>query len=287
MRSGIAGIRLLSGAMVLGLLAAAVPWRAYSQTPSPLQEWQYSRGWALVRIFDIQQPDLLVLTGAAIESAPLSDGSAYYRTRGGPVFEIRYHDEFFFSLGEGLGANLLQSEHYTLGVSLTYDLGRQTDGDSLRLRGLPDIPAAPVARVFGSYVVSRKFPLVLRSDVRKFIGGAAGVVANFGAYIPLPGSSSSTFIFAGPGATWADHTHMDRAFGVTEAESLASGYPSFEPRAGVDAVGFGLSASHIISSRWILNLDAAINRLGAGAAQSPLAWQRTQHVITASVLYRW
>ncbi len=30
-------------------------------------------------------------------------------------------------------------------------------------------------KLFGSYAISREFPLVLRFDMRKFIGGAAGL----------------------------------------------------------------------------------------------------------------
>jgi len=258
-----------------------------AQTPSPLQDWQFSRGWDIARLFGAKVPDWVVLTGAAFELQPLSEGGDYYRNRAGPVIEIRYQDRYFFSMGEGLGMNLLQGEHYSLGMAVGFDTGRKAEQESGRLRGLADIPPAPVARVFGSYTLSKRFPLVIKADVRHFAGGAEGTVANLSAYLPLPGSSDSTFFFAGPGITWSDHDHMQRVYGIYGAEALASGYPVFAPRAGISQVGFGFSATHIFSRRWILNFDAAVSRLDGDARDSPVTQQNLQHVASLSLVYRW
>jgi hypothetical protein len=106
-----------------------------------------------------------------------------YRTRGGPVLEFRYRDIAFASVGEGVGVNILRGENYLAGVSVGYDLGRYVSADSVHLRGLTNISSAPVLNLFGTYAVSREVPLVLRSDLRKFVGGAAGVASAPAAYI--------------------------------------------------------------------------------------------------------
>ena len=78
-----------------------------------------------------------------------------------------------------------------------------------------DIGPAPVAKVFGAVVLSKKFPLILRGDVRQFIGGAQGAVTDLGVYSPLPGSSKTFGMFAGPSITLATRHYLQTEFGVT------------------------------------------------------------------------
>ena len=144
---------------------------AKSQTPSPLQEWQYSGGIALQKLFEPQMPDWRVVLGTATEAEPTYEGARPYRFRVGPVINVQYKDLAFASLGEGLGLNLLRADHYRVGVAVGYDLGRHISVDYPHLHGLEDIASAPVVRVFGSYAISKEFPLVLRADVRRIVGG--------------------------------------------------------------------------------------------------------------------
>src|ERR1700737_5258736 len=91
----------------LGFLAftlwACVPSTALLQTPSPLQEWQYSRGIVLERLFEPDLPEWRVVLGAAAEAKPLYDGAAVSRVEGGRLINIGYRDIAFVSLGEGSG----------------------------------------------------------------------------------------------------------------------------------------------------------------------------------------
>lgn len=69
------------------ILCASVPRAAWSQTPSPLQEWQYSRGVALKRLFEVKVPDWYVVLGTGGEYRPLYDGAALTRKQAGPVID--------------------------------------------------------------------------------------------------------------------------------------------------------------------------------------------------------
>src|SRR5580658_968167 len=95
-----------------------------------------------------------------------------------------------------------------------------------------DIPAAPVGKLYGTWVLSKKFPLILRADVRQFIGGAEGAVGDAGVYMPLPGSSKTFAMFAGPSITLATHHYLQTLYGVTPEQALASGHPAYDPHAG-------------------------------------------------------
>jgi outer membrane scaffolding protein for murein synthesis (MipA/OmpV family) len=258
-----------------------------SQTPSPLQEWQYSSGIVLERLFEPNLPDWRVVLGAGAEARPLYDGSALSRVQGGPVINIRYNDIAFVSVGEGVGVNVLRGENYRAGVVLGYDLGRRVEDDIGHLHGLGDIGRAPVVKLFVSYAISKEFPLVLRGDVRQIIGGADGMLADVGAYFPLPGSSKKFIMFAGPSITYADHRYLQKEFGVTPAQALASGYPVFNPHDGANAMGFGFSATWFMTDNWLVNMDGAVDQLLGSARESPITQKTVQGALALSVAYTW
>jgi outer membrane scaffolding protein for murein synthesis (MipA/OmpV family) len=261
---------------------------AAAQTPSPLQEWQYSGGVILARLFQPDLPTFRTVLGAAAELEPEYEGARADQVKVGPVINIHYRDIAYLSTGEGLGYNFLRGDHYQFGAGVAYDLGRKMKDDLTNLHGMGDIGAAPIAKVYGTYVLSRKFPLILRVDARQFIGGAQGAVGDVGLYMPLPGSSESFVMFAGPSITLATRHYMQTLFGVSESQSLASGHPQYEIATnGTTAAGVGFSATKFLNRHWLLNMDTAISQIRGGPAHSPLVERRTQRVLAVSVDYNW
>jgi outer membrane scaffolding protein for murein synthesis (MipA/OmpV family) len=279
-------VRFKAAALLVFLFC--LPHHAMAQTPSPLQEWQYSGGIILARLFQPDLPTFRTILGAAADLAPIYDGARDYRTKGGPVINIRYKDIAFLSTGEGLGYNFLRGDHYQFGVAMAYDLGRKERDDLTNLHGMGDIGAAPVLKIFGSYVLSKKFPLILRVDARQFIGGAQGAVGDAGIYMPLPGSSKTFVMFAGPSITWATHHYLQTLYGVSPEQSLASGHPAYEiAHSGSAAIGAGFSATKFLTPHWLLNIDAAVSQIHGYPAQSPIVESRTQKTLALSVDYQW
>ncbi len=272
---------------LLLILCAFAPPLATAQTPSPLQEWQYSAGVPLARLFEPNLPEWCAVLGAAAAVEPVYSGARAYRVNGGPTIDIRYKDIAFFSIGEGLGFNFLRSDNYRVGIALGYDRGRRVSDDYTNLRGLGDISAAPSVKLFGSWVVSRAFPLVIQADVRQSMGGADGAVGDLEFYFPLPGSSNRFAMLLGPSITWADHRYLQKEFGINEGQSLASGRPIFDVHSGTNSVGLGVSATKLIGEHWLLNFDGAISRLRGSAAASPITEARVQRALALSVGYHW
>lgn len=278
-----APLRQLVLALVLGAAGARA---AHAQTPSPLQEWQYSGGIILARLFEPNLPDWRTVVGLAAEVQPVYEGARAYRVSGGPDLLIYYRDAAFISTGDGVGYNFLRGDHYQLGLGMTYDLGREQKDDLTTLRGMGDISPAPVAKLYGSVVLSKKLPLILRFDARQFVGGAEGAVGDAAVYIPLPGSSKRFVMFAGPSITVADHHYLQSLFGVSAQQSLASGHPEYLiTHNGTAAAGVGFSASKFLGKHWLVNLDAAISQLRGDPADSPIVERRTQRVIALSFSY--
>jgi len=141
------------------MLCACVPRMAWSQTPSPLQEWQYPGGTILEKLYEPNLQDWRVVLGAAVAAMPRYDGAQSYRESPGPVIVILYRDIAFASVGEGLGVNLLRGDKYRAGVALGYDVGRPMSDEYHHLHGLGDINPAPSLKVFGTYVISKEFAL--------------------------------------------------------------------------------------------------------------------------------
>jgi outer membrane scaffolding protein for murein synthesis (MipA/OmpV family) len=238
-------------------------------------------------MFEPKVPEWRVVLGAATEVEPAYEGASAYRTQAGPVINVRYKDLLFASTGEGLGINFLSGDNYRVGAGLGYDLGRKVRYEYSHLHGLGDISPAPLIKLFGSYVISKGFPLVLRVDARQIIGGADGLVGDIGMYMPLPGSSKKLAMFAGPSFTFANRRYLQKTFGVSEQQSEASGYPQFDAHTGADVVGFGFSATRFITDRWLVNADLAWNHLLGSAGDSPITERDSQGVIALSVAYSW
>jgi outer membrane scaffolding protein for murein synthesis (MipA/OmpV family) len=275
-------------AAVALLLLVSFAGTSAAQTPSPLQEWQYSGGVILSRLFEPDAPEFRTITGFAADVDPIYSGARAYRVQGGPVINISYRDIAFISTGDGIGYNILRGDHYQIGVAMAYDLGRNEQQDLNNLRGLGDIGAAPVAKLYGTWVLARRFPLILRVDARQFIGGAQGATGDVGLYMPLPGSSKTFVMFAGPSISFATHHYLQTLYGVPASGAAASGHPAYEvAHAGTSSVGVGFSATEFITSHWLVNMDAAISQLRGSATQSPLIEERTQRVLAVSLNYQW
>jgi outer membrane scaffolding protein for murein synthesis (MipA/OmpV family) len=283
-KSAILWARFACAAVILCLL---VPRVAVSQTPSPLQEWQYPGGTILEKLFDPNLADWRVVLGAAVASMPRYDGARPYRVSPGPVIVVLYKDLAFASVGEGLGVNLVRGDQYRVGVAIGYDLGRPMSDDYTHLHGLGNIDAAPVIKLFGSYVVSKQFPLVLRADVRRIVGGADGLLGDLDAFMPLPGSSKTFVMFAGPSITFANRQYTRKVFGVTPAQAADSEYAVYDAHGGSTAVGLGFSATRFMTPHWLINTDLAWNRLRGSAADSPITQSAVQGVVEFSTEYRW
>jgi outer membrane scaffolding protein for murein synthesis (MipA/OmpV family) len=281
-------LRSLALRLVVLLMCGSFSHVVSAQTPSPMQEWQYSGGVILARLFEPDVPRFRTITGLALELQPAYDGSRAYHLEGGPVINVYYRDLAFFTVGDGVGVNLLRGEHYQVGVSMTYDLGRRVNQDYANLHGMGDVSAAPVGKVFASWVISKKLPLVLRADARQFIGGAQGAVGDFAIYTPLPGSSKSFAMFAGPSITVATRHYMQVLYGVTAQQSAASGHPIYAITSdGTSAAGVGFSATKFFGQHLILNLDSAINQIRGAPSHSPIVEKTTQHIVALSLDYQW
>ncbi|WP_431822591.1 MipA/OmpV family protein [Burkholderia sp. F1] len=278
--------RFLSGVSTVAALMAAGPQVARAQTPSPLGEWQFSAGVPLMKLFEPNPPDWQVSVGAGMTLEPRYAGADRYHVLGGPNVDVRYRDLFFLSTGEGIGANVLRGPNWRVSLSVGYDLGRRSADDLDHLSGFDNINPAPVLKLSADYVISKDFPLVLRADVRRSVGGSNGWVGDLSAYMPMPGSNEHFFWFAGPTVSFADARYMNSWFGVSDAAAARSGLPRYSSGAGIRSVGAGVTMVWFVNKHWFLTMDGALEQLVGRAARSPVTQQTTNGVLDLSVNYQ-
>ena len=279
-------LKHLAACLLAATLACAAR-TASAQTPSPMQEWQYAGGILLENLFAPKIPKWDVIAGIAISTKPIYSGASQYAGAGGPVINIRYRNRAFISSGEGVGGDVLSGRHYRVSLSVGLDLGRRMSWHYSTLHGLGDIPRAPFFKLSGAYVISRRLPILVRGDVRKIAGGAAGLVGDLEIYTPLPGSSRQFVMFAGPSVTFADRKHLQTLYGISAHQALQSAYPPFAAHGGLEAAGFGFSATRFFTPHVLANTNLSVSELLGSAGRSPIVERKTQVSLTLSVAYRW
>lgn len=268
--------------VALLMLAAIHTGVARAENPSPMPEWIYSAGVPLMPRFMDEVPKWQVTLGASTEILPKYDGASRYHLLGGPMFDIRYKQLAFLATGEGLGVNFFQNNYTRTGFAITYDLGRSSTL-SHELNRLSNVSPTPEAKLFAEAVL---FPVVFRIDIRRSMGGYNGWAGDVGAYLPLGGWKKRLFIFMGPSITFADRNYMKRYFGITPAESDASGLPVFNPGGGTKSVSFGADATWLMGHHWFINIVAAGDCLLDDANRSPTTRNQVQGITGFTVAYR-
>ncbi|MGH8301024.1 MAG: MipA/OmpV family protein, partial [Steroidobacteraceae bacterium] len=248
---------------------------------------QYAGGIALENLFAPKIPTWDVIAGIATSTKPVYSGASQYAAAGGPVLNIRYKNRAFLSSGEGLGVNVLVGKQYRVSLAVGLDLGRRMDWHYSTLHGLGDIPRAPFFKLAGVYVISKRLPILLRGDIRKIAGGAAGISGDLDLYTPLPGSSRKFVMFAGPTVTFADRTHLQTVYGISRRQALQSGYPMYSAHGGLESVVFGFSATRFFTPHLLVNTNFSWSELMGSAARSPIVERKAQGSLSFSLACRW
>ena len=226
--------------------------------------------------------------GLGAMARPLFPGSDRTRYLALPLFSVSY-GRFFFGdapgsgSGGGLGVNLYRDSHWRLGTSISGDfVAPRKESDDPRLHGLGDIGRTARASLFAAYTLDwATLRTNVSSDVAGHGEGALVAVELEGRYHP----TESLTLSAGPGLTWASGQYMRTFFGVSAAQSAASGLQPFEAGGGVDAIRFSLGSNYRLTTAWDLGARASLSRLRADAADSPITEARNQNTYAVFAEY--
>jgi len=226
-----------------------------------------------------EESDWKVVAGLGILHTPIFPGASKSEARPAPYLSIDYGDRFFVR-GPAMGVNVFRfgpDERFRLGVMTRVVPEAEWDeSDHRALRGLGKISGGLDAGVFGSYrgkswfaevAVTRGAVLRKEQGERSTRGSGTGVQLGFGHTARLtPNLHWMTQV----STQWADATRSRTYFGVSRAQSLATGLQPYQPGAGITSYGVTTTLNYTFGKRWTLTGLVKYERLAGDAKSSPI-----------------
>jgi MipA family protein len=230
------------------------------------------------------QPDSpwKISIGPGFYLAPEYPGARHLKLYPFPSLDISYRDRFFSQGPDVLGVNVIASDHYHVGASLSFDFQSRTVSDDSHLHGLSNVDDGPKLRLFADYTLwAFTGAVAVYQDIS---GHGQGTTASADLYASLP---LTGWLFSiGPGLTWANAVYTQTLFGVTPQQSAASGLPAYQTGAGIRDVHMTFYATHDFSKHWVGSVNATLGRLVRYAGGSPITEQRRELTMFAGLNYR-
>jgi MipA family protein len=222
-----------------------------------------------------------VMLGVGVARQPVYLGADDYRTRALPFAAARWPSGWFLAT-TGVGYRVPSDGPLAIGLRLTLDQGRDED-DARALAGMGDIPSRPEIGGFASYRLVRG--LSLGSSIRYGSGADRdGLVADIGLRGMVPISERQRLI-ARATATFANQASMQSLFGVTAAQSAASGYALYEPRGGLRDYSVTAGYGFAPTPRAMILFGITGRSLAGDARSSPLTRSATS--VSLNLLASW
>ncbi|MCC6915593.1 MAG: MipA/OmpV family protein [Rhodospirillaceae bacterium] len=265
-------------ALAMGALFASSPAKAQSFS---LNEFATGMTDTLQSAIDLLPQDITnIRLGVGPSIAPHYEGDDRYHIGVIPAVSLRWRDLVevnnnevriiaFKKLlnadgGEVGGGNL------RFGPTVSIDFGRDEDV-SADLRGLGSVGTS---MELGAFVAYTQGPMRLRARARHDIvdGHGGGTLRLDAAYTVF--QAAPVALGVNVSSTWATGDYMRSYFGISPAQSAASGLPAFDPGSGFKDVGAEVNANYIFASQWAVVTNVGYKRLIGGASGSPLVRQR-------------
>lgn len=245
-----------------------------------------------------------VSVGASIASSSEYEGGKKTVSGLVPNVNIRYKTNGYGTFGvggKGLGLSwtAIETDAYSLGVSLGVNTGRKDNADgtllspgSKRLKGMGEIKSSADVSVFGHYTVG--VPIMLQFTKNTGDGkvdakdssfkGHGGTEISLSTEIPIPVTSAITLSIS-PSLNWADSKYMQTYFGVSATQPAKSGFKQYKADGGIKSVALTLGANYQIDKNWAANVGVTFSQLQGNAGKSPIVERKGQTSVLAGMNY--
>ncbi|TKA97870.1 MipA/OmpV family protein [Cereibacter changlensis] len=217
--------------------------------------------------------------GAAM--GPAYFGSDDYEARPDLAFSLNALRLGGFALGSNDPAAL--REGFGLRGSLRY-IGERSSDDHDELTGLEDVERALELGLGMSYA-ARNYELF--ADMRYGVVGHEALVGELGGNLIFHPSDRLT-LSGGPRLQLGSSKFADTYFGVSAAESVASGgdLSAFDAGGGLLGAGIEVEANYALNDRWGIEAAATWTRLQNDAADSPITQDEDQYGVRIGLTRR-
>lgn len=235
------------------------------------------------------QGNVLTL-GGGVDVAPRYSGSDKSRVGAAQVVDYAMANGFFISTTRGVGyGNNIGNLDYSAAVS--YRTGRKdkdVSSDSISsgsdyLRGMGDIKGSAIVVPGLGYKVTDWLHLQLQAEV-PVSERDNGEAVHIGIISPLYISPKNEVTLALT-SSWGSDKYMQTYYGVSAAQSAASGFARHDAGTGIYAYSLNLDWTHRLTSRWSVLAAAGVTQLTGDAADSPIVQRKTSPTGSLKVTY--
>lgn len=226
----------------------------------------------------VSTPDLIFTFGAGAGVEPTYFGSDSYEAVPAFTFGLDY-------LRLGRNRSIGSTDPYFIPTGLAPRLSfrvvkERTAADSPELAGLNDID---LSVELGMGVIYRQPNYEIFADARYGVVGHESWVGEIGADLVMR-PREGLKLTLGPRLFLGDSDYAATYFGVTPAESAASGLAAFSPGGGALSAGVELGATYALTDKWGLQGTLRYDRLLNDAASSPITAQGSEDQFSASLM---
>lgn len=225
------------------------------------------------------QAEITYTVGAAAGVGPRYIGSNEYRALGAPLFRADFGNGAFVDLLQGAGYTYKFANGVFVTGALGYATGRsdrdRTDlAGSDHLKGMGKVQGSLMSAfqvgvpVYGGAVASLTLDVPLTHRER-------GLSGHLDLAVPLYRGGMHTLTLT-PGIHFGSRRYTQTFFGVTDAQSAASGFRPYSTKSGIDSASLSLAWNVELSRAWSVRTLVTVSRLLGDAADSPIVQSRQQ-----------
>ena len=221
--------------------------------------------------------------GGLVAVGPRFPGSDKIKAIVVPSLQARYKDFLVINPVEGIGLVYSVDNQLKLGASLGLDLTTRLARDDSRLNGLADIHEAGALRLSAKYRTGPVF-----GDIK--LTTRLGSEQKRGSVVQLEGGYSvfatrDAVVDLGLSVRWMDSSFSRNFFGISPAQSAASGLKAFNAGSGLQSAGVFVSGFQRLDTDWTGFARLGVHKLQGDAVSSPITRTATQTSLLVGANY--
>ncbi len=229
-----------------------------------------------------QYPKISLTYGYGVMSSPKYEGADTNNLIMAPFLSLKYKN-FALNPINGLRVNIVNQKKWSGGLGIGVGFGRKSKKD-ISLDGLGDLNSTVEGLAFIKYKTAfYSVTSEIAKDILQSGHNGYTVKASIGTGFPL--FNFTTFVRPSISITYADRNYLNSFFGVTEGQSLLTGFQEYSLRDELKDVSTNLLLVYQISNKLSLNGVIKYKELLGETAKSPIIKASNQLSGSFSISY--
>lgn len=223
--------------------------------------------------------------GAGIEYESAYEGAEEFGIEADPAGAVQWRsgDNIFYWAGEALGWRGLRSDTWLLEATVAFEEGREeSDSDDGYLDGLGEGEEGVELVLQARRAFQTDWRYWLDGRV---VAGENGNQALFGAGYRFGTQNDGTGSEIAFAIVFHDSDYANKDFGVTAAQSAASGLPETDLSGGFRSIGFNYNYRNNLTANWQIFGEAVIEYYSSDVQDSPIVRRDYEAEVGIGVIY--